>query len=416
MTLRENIRMAFSAIRQNMVRTVLTFSIIAFGIMALVGILTAIDALKGSLSGEFASVGANTFNIIPKGTGLKAGGGGPGGRRKRNFGPPITYHQARDFKDRFNFPALTSVSVLGTTSATVKLGNVETNPNVVVYGADENYLICAGYELESGRNISANDAASGNYVCLLGQDILNKLFPTSPRSAVGQSVNVRGANYQVIGILKTKGSSLSFAGDRLVIVPLQNARQNYGAQTGSYNISVTVNEATELERGVAESVGMMRSIRKLGTADGNDFETEKSDGLLNIVLDNTATIRFAAIFIGLITLIGAAIGLMNIMLVSVTERTREIGICKSIGATSNNILVQFLTEAIVICQIGGILGIILGIIIGNLVSIFLGSPFVIPWLWMLMGLVLCFITGLISGIYPAMKAAKLDPIESLRYE
>jgi putative ABC transport system permease protein len=221
---------------------------------------------------------------------------------------------------------------------------------------------------------------------------------------------------QVVAVLKSKGSSFSFAGDRLVIVPMMTAKMQFGNQTGNYNLSVAVQQSADLDFAISEALGLFRNVRKLALSDEDDFEVQKSDSLVDILVENTVTIRFAAIFIGLITLLGAAIGLMNIMLVSVTERTREIGICKSIGATSTDILVQFLTEAVVICQIGGLLGILLGILAGNLVSLLLGSAFVVPWAWIAMGLALCFVTGLVSGIYPAAMAARLDPIESLRHE
>lgn len=411
MTLYDNTLLALGAIRQNLLRTVLTFSIIAFGIMALVGILTAIDSLKSSLSNQFATIGANTFNIVPKGTGVRAGGP----RRRRASGPDISYRQAMEFKERYPFPAAVSVSLLSSTDAQIKFGTEETNPNVVVYGADENYLATAGFEIGQGRYFSATECANGRLICVLGREVAEKLFGNADR-ALGKTVSVQNLPMQVVAVPKSKGSSFSFAGDRLVIVPMMTAKMQFGNQTGNYNLSVAVQQSADLDFAISEALGLFRNVRKLALSDEDDFEVQKSDSLVDILVENTVTIRFAAIFIGLITLLGAAIGLMNIMLVSVTERTREIGICKSIGATSTDILVQFLTEAVVICQIGGLLGILLGILAGNLVSLLLGSAFVVPWAWIAMGLALCFVTGLVSGIYPAAMAARLDPIESLRHE
>jgi putative ABC transport system permease protein len=411
MTLYDNILLALGAIRQNLLRTVLTFSIIAFGIMALVGILTAIDSLKASLANQFATIGANTFNIVPKGTGIQAGGP----RRRRSAGPDITYQEALEFKQRYPFPAAVSVSLLSSTDAQIKYGTEETNPNVVIYGADENYLTTGGFEIDHGRYFTGSESSNGRLICILGRDVAEKLFG-NPERALGKTVSVQNLPMQVIAVLKSKGSSFSFAGDRLVIVPMMTAKMHFGNQTGNYNLSVAVRQSADLDFAISEAMGLFRNVRKLELSEEENFEIQKSDSLVGILIENTATIRFAAIFIGLITLLGAAIGLMNIMLVSVTERTREIGICKSIGATSSGILIQFLTEAVVICQIGGLLGIVLGIFVGNLVSLLLGSAFVVPWAWIAMGLALCFVTGLVSGIYPAAKAAQLDPIESLRHE
>lgn len=412
MNLYENIKLAFTSIYSNFLRALLTCSIIAFGIMALVGILTAIDTIKASLSDNFASMGTNTFNVIRKGTGIKGGQRG----QKRVIGAPITYLQTVSFKEKYPYPAIVSISALGSMSAAVRFKNEETNPNMTVYGADENYLQVSGYAIQAGRNITAEEAIQGRNVAIIGSAIFDKLFKSDITRALNQTINVTGINYTVIGILKEKGASMTFSGDKMVIIPLTTLRQYFGSQTNSYNLSIAVNQADELPNAMASAEGVLRRVRGVSLGAEADFELETSDGLISLVLDNTNTLRLAAIFIGLVTLFGAAIGLMNIMLVSVTERTREIGICKSLGATRNNILVQFLVEAIVICQIGGILGVVFGILAGNSVSALVGGAFIIPWNWILLGLTLCFIVGLASGLYPAMKAARLDPIEALRYE
>lgn len=413
MTITENITIAFNAIRANLLRAVLTLLIIAFGIMALVGILTSIDAIKSSLTNNLASMGTNTFNVIRKGTGL---GGGRHGKRKK-IGDKITFKQAAAFKELYQYPAVVSLSALGSMSAVAKFEKNETDPTTTIYGADENYLDVAGYKLDVGRNITAIESNTGRNIVILGSDIAEKLFPNyATQSTVGKIISIRNIKFKVIGVMKEKGSSMTFSGDKMLLIPLQTLRKYFGSQTSSYNLSVLVKDAMNIDLAMAEAEGVFRRVRKIGVGKEADFELEKSDGLITLIVDNTATLQMAAIFIGLITLLGAAIGLMNIMLVSVTERTREIGICKSLGATRRTILVQFLVEAIVICQIGGIVGIIFGIIAGNGVTYMVGGSFVVPWAWIALGFSLCFIVGIISGLYPAVKASKLDPIEALRYE
>lgn len=413
MTLGENIEIAFNAIWSNLLRAVLTLLIIAFGIMALVGILTSIDAIKSSMANNLASMGTNTFNIIRKGTGL---GGGRHGRRRR-VGQKITFKQAISFKDKYKYPAVVSVSALGSSASVVKHQSFETDPTTIVYGGDENYINVAGYQLEVGRNFTANESIAGRNIVILGSVVAQKLFPNySIANIVGKSISIRNIQFLVVGVLEEKGSSMTFNGDKMVIVPLQTLKKYFGAQTNSYNLSVMVSDAMAINPAMSEAEGVFRRVRKISVSEESDFEMEKSDGLITLIVDNTATLQMAAIFIGLITLLGAAIGLMNIMLVSVTERTREIGICKSLGATRRTILVQFLVEAVVICQLGGLVGIVLGIIAGNWVTFMVGGNFVIPWGWISLGFSLCFVVGIISGLYPAVKASKLDPIEALRYE
>ncbi len=413
MTIGENIELAFNAIWSNLLRAVLTLLIIAFGIMALVGILTSIDAMKSSMTNNLASMGTNTFNVIRKGTGL---GGGRRGRRGK-VGAKISFKQVVAFKEKYKYPAVVSLSALGSMSAVAKFQKKETDPTTTIYGSDENYLDVAGYKLAAGRNLTATESEIGRNIAIIGTAIVKKLFPDySHANILGKHISIRNIQFQVVGILEEKGSSMTFSGDKMVLIPLQTLRKYFGSQTDSYNLSVMVTDALRIDPAMAEAEGVFRRVRKIPVGEPADFEMEKSDGLISLIVDNTATLQMAAIFIGLITLLGAAIGLMNIMLVSVTERTREIGICKSLGATRRTVLIQFLVEAVVICQIGGLVGIILGIIAGNWVTYIVGGAFVVPWAWIALGFSLCFIVGIISGLYPAIKASNLDPIDALRYE
>ncbi len=408
----ENIRQALRNVKANLLRTILTLLIIAFGILALIGILTAIDSFIYSLNDNFSSLGTNSFTVTPKGASL---GGTRHGRREKS-GDPITFDQAIEFQERFEYPAKISIDYTITGNAVIKHGNEETNPNVVVVGINEFYLDINGYDFEEGRNFSGTEHSSGASRIILGKDIVEKLFEGQARKAIGKTISVGSIRYLVVGVYQSKGASLNQSGDRMAFVPLVTAKGRYATANSPFKLSVAVNNAEDMEDGISTAIGLMRNIRKLKSSQDNDFEITKSDNLISIIRDNTVNFRLAAIGIALITLLGAAIGLMNIMLVSVTERTREVGISKAVGATSRNILVQFLTEAVVICQLGGIVGIIFGVMVGYLVTYLLGGSFVMPWGWIIFGIIVCFVVGVISGLYPAIQAAKLDPVEALRYE
>ncbi len=408
--LKENIRIAFQAIRSNLLRSILTVLIIAVGITALVGILTAIDSIKNSINSEFTRLGANTFIIESRGMRVHIG---KKRLRSKNH-EKITYRQATEFKETFNFPAISSISVHATGNATVKYDKIKTNPNIPVIGVDNDFLLTAGHEIETGRNFSTTDIQSMRYFAIIGKDLAEELFETS-ENPIDKVIFIAGSKYKIVGVLKSKGSSMS-GGDKFVFIPVSNVRQNFADAETSYKINILPNDPMLLDISISEAEGHFRVIRKLNAQDESDFNISKSDNLANMLLDNIKYVTVAATIIGVITLIGAAIGLMNIMLVSVSERTREIGTRKAIGATAKIIKQQFLFESIIIGQLGGFLGILIGILIGNIMSVILNSPFVVPWLWIIGGVALCFVVGLASGYLPASKASKLDPIIALRYE
>lgn len=407
---KENLRISFKAIRSNKVRTALTVCIIAFGIMALVGILTAIDSIKTSLTSQFTMMGANSFTITSRGLDVEIGNERT---RNRNYSR-ISYREAADFKLRFTEPAWVSVSCNATGLATVKFETEETNPNISLVGVDENYLAVSGYEIASGRNFSAEEIQMNRRLVLLGSEVATDVFPEGV-DPVGKDVTVAGLRLQVAGVLKSKGAS-AMSGDKVCLMPVSTARQYFPRPNMTFGITIMPMNPVNLDAMEGEAEGVFRVIRNLSPKDPSDFNVVKSDTILNMLLKNIRYVTLAATLIGIVTLFGAAVGLMNIMLVSVTERTREIGVRKAIGAKPAMIKYQFLYESIMIGQFGGLFGIFLGIAIGNLLSMALKSSFVVPWFWVIMGIIVCFIVGIVSGYAPAVKAANVDPIEALRYE
>lgn len=399
------------SIKSNKLRAIITMLIISIGITALVGIFSAIDAIKAGINSNFTSMGANTFTIRNGDIGIR---GGRQGRRAKKY-EAISYKEAIRFKNEFDLPTgMTSVSTMASMTARLKYGSEKTNPNIQVFGSDENYLATSGYELEKGRNFTATETNSGNNLVIIGKDIEALLFPKS--SGLDKIISIGAMKYKVIGVLKSKGSSAGFGGDKICIIPLTNARQYFGTMKLSFTINVLVSNAANLDVILNEARGEFRKIRKVALGEDDDFEIVKSDSLATLLIDNLSKVTMGATIIGIITLLGAAIGLMNILLVTVTERTREIGIRKALGATQSTIKNQFLIESIVICVLGGSGGILLGIIIGNLISMALDTGFFIPWFWMISGYVICVFVGLVSGYIPAKRASQLDPIESLRFE
>lgn len=425
MVLKDVLFLSFRSIRGNKLRTGLTIAIIAFGIMALVGIFTAIESIRSTIYSNFASMGANSFTVRSWQMNIRIGGdkaekGNKNEDKKKvknsRRNESITYLQAEDFKKRYSFPATVSLSVNGGWMATVFHEDKKTDPNVRIIGSDENYLRLNGYDLDEGRNFSTLDLESGRNVVILGMDVAKKLFGDNLKNVIDNTVRLGTVRYRVIGLLKSKGSSNLFSGDNIVITTVNNVRRVFNESDPSYQIGVMVAQQQQLDQAIGEATGTFRLVRKLDVNEANNFYISKSDNIAEILMGSLSKVKIAAIFIGFITLFGSAIGLMNIMLVAVAERTREIGVSKALGAKTGSIRRQFLYEALLISLMGGVLGIILGIIIGNVVSLLMSASFVIPWSMILIGILICTVVGMASGIYPAIKASKLNPINALRYE
>lgn len=413
MNLKENIREGLRSIKSNSLRTILTAAIIALGITALVGILTTIDGMQNSVDSSFAGLGANSFDIKVE---------NERGRRRglnERVLAPIRFVEAMKFKELFsnkNKGATISISTNVTGIGELKYRSLKTNPNTSVRGIDDSFIEIKGYKLLNGRNFNENELTFSSNVTILGSEVAHKLFPKE--SPVNKQISLMGESYKVIGVLDKKGSITGGDDDRVALVPLESGRQLGANQQLFYDITASVPNVSNMDYIIGEATAIMRLVRRDRLGEDDSFSIERSDALAKDFEEVTGYLRIGGFGISFITLLGASIALMNIMMVSVTERTREIGIRKALGATPFKIRLQFLLEAIVICILGGISGIILGIGAGNLITIATSenANFIIPWAWILLGLFVCVVVGISSGIYPAYKASKLDPIESLRYE
>lgn len=409
---RENVKIAMGSIRAQLLRTILTVIIIAIGITALVGILTVVTAIEYNLNSSFASMGSNTFNINQ----YESTGRRRGNEEIEKINPIISYPEARAFKEKFNTPfTQTSLSFIATSNAEVKFENKKTDPEISVLGIDEFYLTNSGLEVTQGRNFNSFDISNNVYSCVVGSDFATKglLKDTNP---IDKIISVRGAKFKVIGVLKEKGSTFGNSQDLRVMIPIQVARSMFSSPNINYSLSTMVSKKELLDESIDNAIITMRKIRKLNPVEENNFGISRSDDLINRIGELTGFLSWSAWIMGIITILGSSIALMNIMVVSVTERTREIGVRKALGAKKSTIAFQFFIETLTIGQMGGFFGIILGILIGFIICLAAGWDFVIPWGAIIAAFITSFIVALVSGLYPAIKASKLDPIEALRYE
>ncbi|WP_411768819.1 ABC transporter permease [Winogradskyella sp. A3E31] len=413
---KENIRIAFGSIKSQLLRTILTVLIIAIGIMALVGILSGVSALENTISSDFSSMGANTFNLRRYELTVRVSTGGRNsGRERTKVNPIINYRDAKEFVDNYEFPgSQNAMWFFGSNTTEVKYDNIKTDPEVAIIGANAYFLPNSGLELESGRGLSRVDVSNNNAVAVIGDDLRKALFPDV--NPLNKTISIRGSKFKVIGVLERKGSTFGNNQDLRAIIPIQKARGIFTQPNINYNISVLVNKKELLEAAQEEAILTFRNIRGLNPVESNNFGIVRSDDLINRISSISSYLYIAAWIISIITIFGSTIALMNIMLVSVSERTREIGVRKALGAKRKTIAFQFFMETVIIGQLGGILGIMLGILIGWGLSSAFNLSFSTPWFAMFWATSIAFIVAVVSGVYPATKAAKLDPIESLRYE
>ena len=408
---RENVRIAFGSIRTQLLRTILTVLIIAIGITALVGILTVVSALENTLSSDFASMGANTFNINQyENTSRRRGGD-----ERVVINPIISYPEAIAFKNKYNYPLTeTSISFTATSTAEIKYESTKTDPENKIVGVDEFFMVNSGLEISSGRNFTGFDIQNNTYTCIVGSDFEKGLLKEV--NPIDKIISIRGAKFKVIGVLKEKGSTFGNSQDLRVLIPIQVARSLFTAPNINYSLSVMVTQKDFLDEAIDNANSTMRRIRKLSPVQDNNFSIVRSDDLINRILSITQYLGMASWLISIITILGSSIALMNIMVVSVTERTREIGVRKALGAKKSTIAFQFFIETLLIGQLGGLVGIILGILVGYAFATAMDFVFVIPWGAIMAAFATSFAVAIVSGLYPAVKASKLDPIEALRYE
>lgn len=409
--LSENTKIAFASIRSQLLRTILTVFIIGLGIWALVGILAAVAVLESTVTGNFAAMGTNTFSISRYDFSEQIGRN----EQDAKINPVISYPQAKEFKEKYSYPlSFASLSFTAASGAEVKHEGRKTDPEITVLGADENFLPNSGLETTKGRNFNNFDISNNNYVCIVGSDFEKGLLKDI--NPIDKIISVRGAKFRVIGVLKERGSTFGSRQDLRLIIPIQVARSLFTAPNIDYEVKVMIERKEMFDAGVDDAILTMRRVRKLNPLEEDNFGIERSDEMMQTLLSMTDYLGFAAWVIGIITVFGSSIALMNIMLVSVTERTREIGVRKSLGATRNTIALQFFTETLIISVMGGTVGLTLGILTGYAASLAMGTAFPIPWLAITAALITVVVVTIFSGSYPAVKASKLDPVEALRYE
>lgn len=411
MNIKQIFGISVQSLKNNKLRTLLTVLGIVVGIFSIIVIMTIITMLQTSIENGVSQLGKNTFQIQKFPVMM---GGGPGSMARFRNRKDITLN---DF-ERMRGMIQNQVQYLGAEQwqfgRTIKFGNKETNPNIQIAGITTGAMHTNNWIISYGRELRENDIEYSNDVCILGQDVVEKLFPSL--YPIGQVIRVDGKPFKVIGVLEKEPALFGETRDSKVIIPISSFQSMYGKNAFSVNITVMSYSKENYDETIEAAIGYMRIIRKLGPSEENDFDIFSNESILGMINDITGGVKIGAMVVSIIALIAAGVGIMNIMLVSVTERTREIGIRKAVGAKRINILFQFLLEAVTLCLLGGIIGIVLGVGLGNFAGSFLNAQAAVPYNWVMIGILLCVIVGVIFGTYPAYKAANMDPIEALRYE
>ena len=409
MLLVEIFRLAFSSLMSNKLRSSLTILGIAVGVFSVIGVMTLINGMRVSIENGLNVLGANSFQIDK----WPAISFSPTDRDCYRNRRDITYAVASRFKEQMGDSARINLRI-GRGGQTVINRDRRTNPNVQLTGTDENFITALNYDVAVGRNLGPDDVEYGRPVCVLGADVVEKLF--GREEALGHLVRINSQNYTIVGVLAAKGTSFGQSQDNLVLTPITRWLAIYGRAWRSVRINVQAPNQADMTATQEKATGVMRLVRGLHPEDLNDFEVFSNESLIEAFNKIADVVAIGALVISAIALLASGVGVMNIMLVSVTERTKEIGVRKSIGAKKRNILLQFLAEAVALSLIGGVAGVAIGVAGGNAVAMIMNTAITFPWMWAFIGLLVCGGIGIGFGLYPAWKAASLDPIEALRYE
>lgn len=410
MNIFESILIAFDSIRVNKLRAALTLLSISIGVFAIIVAMGLVSSINETVTKQMADLGENTFSIfrVPK---IRLGENAWRMYRNRKA---INYRQVVEFKKQIS--GAMAVSANSTSSGhTVKYFDKETNPDVNLIGTDADYFITNSLNVSEGRVFSESDIVNNLNVVIIGSDIAKLLFPN--QSPIGKDVIIERQKFTVVGLLEEKGAVLGNNQDNIVIIPLTQFLKFYSDWwEESLTVNVRAIDKASLSPLMDEAIGILRSIRDVQPWEINSFELETNETLTTQFESTTGFLSIFGIISGIIALLAAGVGIMNIMLVTIKERTREIGIRKALGAKKRWILTQFITETITLSQIGGFIGISMGLILSSLFGKALGLTISIPVDWIIYSILICTFLGIIFGVYPAWKAARLDPIEALRYE